>query len=105
MVNSPLYSTIASESPRAGAARTLIELLRERAVAQPDRLAYVFLGADDDEESTLTYGELDRQARGIAVALQERGIHDGRALLIYPPGLDFLAGFFGCLYAGISAVP
>src|SRR5688572_27403906 len=28
-----------------------------------------------------------------------------RALLLYPPGLDFVAGFFGCLYAGAIAVP
>jgi amino acid adenylation domain-containing protein/non-ribosomal peptide synthase protein (TIGR01720 family) len=72
---------------------------------QPNRLAYVFLRADDGEESTLTYAELDRRARGVAVALRERDIHEGRALLLYPPGLDFLAGFFGCLYAGVAAVP
>jgi len=28
-----------------------------------------------------------------------------RALLLYPPGLDFIDAFFGCLYAGVVAVP
>jgi len=53
----------------------------------------------------MSYGELDRRARAIAALLQERGIAGGRALLLYPPGLDFIAGFFGCLYAGVVAVP
>lgn len=28
-----------------------------------------------------------------------------RALLLYPTGLEFIAAFFGCLYAGVIAVP
>ena len=28
-----------------------------------------------------------------------------RALLLYPPGLDFISAFFGCLYGGVVAVP
>ena len=28
-----------------------------------------------------------------------------RALLLYPAGLDFIVAFFGCLYAGVVAVP
>jgi acyl-CoA synthetase (AMP-forming)/AMP-acid ligase II len=38
--------------------------------------------------------------------LRERGVRSGeRALLLYPPGLDFIPAFFGCLYAGVVAVP
>ena len=33
------------------------------------------------------------------------GCDGGRALLLYPPGLEFIAAFFGCLYAGVVAVP
>ncbi len=28
-----------------------------------------------------------------------------RALLLYPPGIEFISVFFGCLYAGVIAVP
>ena len=26
-------------------------------------------------------------------------------MLVFPPGLDFIAAFFGCLYAGVLPVP
>ncbi|MEM7345625.1 MAG: beta-ketoacyl synthase N-terminal-like domain-containing protein, partial [Chloroflexota bacterium] len=53
----------------------------------------------------LTYAALDQQARAIAGCLQKRGLTGERALLLYPPGLAFIAAFFGCLYAGVVAVP
>ena len=84
---------------------TLVDLLRERALRHPDRRAYTFLVDGESEEQHLTYGELDRQARAIAAQLQGLGMTGERALLLYPPGLEYIAGFFGCLYAGTIAVP
>src|SRR5215469_5262881 len=84
---------------------TLVEILRWRALQQPDRLAYTFLEDGETEEAHLTYGDLDRQARAIGALLQGLGTYGERALLLYPPGLEFIAGFFGCLYAGVVAVP
>ncbi|MBU8895090.1 amino acid adenylation domain-containing protein [Corallococcus sp. M34] len=84
---------------------TLVELLRTRARLQPDLRGFTFLVDGDSEEAHLTYAELDRKARAIAAALQARGAQGQRALLLYPPGLDYIAGFFGCLYAGVIAVP
>ncbi|HEX8720045.1 MAG TPA: condensation domain-containing protein, partial [Pyrinomonadaceae bacterium] len=84
---------------------TLVELLRQRARQRPDGRAYVFLPDEGGEETCLTYAGLDRRARAIAAALAERGAGGGRALLLYPPGLDFVEAFFGCLYAGVVAVP
>ena len=48
-------------------------------------------------------GELDQQARAIAAGLQSW--QGERALLLYPSGLEFIKAFFGCLYAGVVAVP
>jgi acyl-CoA synthetase (AMP-forming)/AMP-acid ligase II/arylsulfatase A-like enzyme/Tfp pilus assembly protein PilF/acyl carrier protein len=84
---------------------TLVDLLRERAQEHPERTAYTFLLDGEVETSRLTYGELDRQARAVAALLQERGAAGERALLLFPPGLEFVAAFFGCLYAGVVAVP
>ena len=92
--------------------QTLLGILRSRAQHQPNQRAYTFLVDGECEEIHLTYAELDQQARAIAAHLQQMGItseagtHPAeRALLLYPPGLDFIAAFFGCLYAGVIAVP
>ncbi len=84
---------------------TLVDLLRFRATQQPDRLAYTFLIDGEVEGDTFTYAQLDQKARAIAAHLQDRGVAGHRALLLYPSGLDYIAAFFGCLYAGVIAVP
>ncbi|MBG1260706.1 alpha-hydroxyketone-type quorum-sensing autoinducer synthase [Nostoc commune] len=84
---------------------TLVDLLRYRALHQKNQLAFIFLIDGEIEGSSLTYQELDRQARAIAAKLQSIGIKGERSLLLYPPGLEFITAFFGCLYAGFVAVP
>lgn len=84
---------------------TLVELLRLRASQQPDRLAFSFLGDDDDAPIAWTYSELDRRARAIGAWLTSQGGAGERVVLLFPPGLDAIAAFFGCLYAGAVAVP
>jgi amino acid adenylation domain-containing protein len=85
---------------------TLVEVLRGRAERQGEDLAYTFLLDGETAEARLTYAELDRRARGLAATLAREGIGRGaRVLLLYPPGLDYIAAFFGCLYAGAVAVP
>ena len=84
---------------------TLIDLLELRAQQLPDQRAYSFLTDGEEESATLTYHELDRQARSIAVTLKALLPECRRALLVYPPGLEYIGAFFGCLYAGIAAIP
>jgi natural product biosynthesis luciferase-like monooxygenase protein len=68
-------------------------------------VAYTFLRDGEEEEESLTYGELDRRARAVAAELHARGARGERVLLLYPPGLEFTAAFLGCLYAGAVGVP
>lgn len=82
-----------------------VELARSRANEKPDRTAYVFLQDGENESGRFSFAELDRRARAIAARLQSLGMTGERALLLYPPGLDYIEGFFGCLYAGVIAVP
>ncbi|MBH8552330.1 SDR family oxidoreductase, partial [Nostocaceae cyanobacterium CENA357] len=84
---------------------SLVELLRYRALHQPDRLAFSFLQDGEIETASLTYKELDQQVRAIAAYLQSIKATGERALLLYPSGLEFITAFFGCLYAGVVAVP
>ena len=82
----------------------LVELLQHRALHQPEQ-KYTFLLDGKTETASLTYRELDAIARSHAVRLQTLGVAGERALLLFPPGLDYLAAFFGCLYAKAIAVP
>jgi amino acid adenylation domain-containing protein/FkbM family methyltransferase len=75
------------------------------AARTPDRTAYLFLSEGEEEQDRLTYAALDARARAIAAALGRSFQPGERALLVDPPGLDFIAAFFGCLYAGLIAVP
>ncbi|HEX7942504.1 MAG TPA: fatty acyl-AMP ligase, partial [Gemmatimonadaceae bacterium] len=84
---------------------TLVHVLRTRAETHGTRLAFTYLKDGEETEDAWTYQDLDRRARRIAAALQAIGRDGDRALLVYPPGLAFVAAFFGCLYAKRIAVP
>src|SRR6185369_13837543 len=84
---------------------SLVELLQQRAASAPECVAYRFLGDGETGESLVTYGELDLRARAIGAALQAMGARGERALLLFPAGLNYIEAFFGCLYAGVIAVP
>ncbi len=85
--------------------KTLVDILCDQAERQPDERVFTFLRDRKDETEHLTYAELDQQARAIAGQLQARVKLGDRVLLLHPPGLSFIAAFFGCLYAGMIAVP
>ena len=83
----------------------LIRVLRRHADERPRQPACVHLLDGEADHANLTYSQLDRRARAIAARLQDMGLAGQSVLLVYPPGLDFISAFFGCLYAGCVAVP
>ncbi|MCC7442833.1 MAG: aminotransferase class I/II-fold pyridoxal phosphate-dependent enzyme [Bdellovibrionales bacterium] len=85
--------------------RTWIQLLRERAQSRPDFRIFTYLKDGDQDEIHITYAELDTRARSLGAALQRLNAQGERVMLFYPPGLDYIVGFFGCLYAGAIPVP
>ncbi|NEQ98900.1 MAG: fatty acyl-AMP ligase, partial [Cyanothece sp. SIO2G6] len=85
---------------------TLVDILRDRSQHLPNQVAYTFLSDGETEAGCLTYRQLETQVRAIAAYLQS-SIHPGdRVLVVYPytAGLEFIASFFGCIYAGAIAV-
>src|SRR5690606_20980094 len=84
---------------------TLSELLHLRASVSREAPAYTFVSRNLAEEACWSFAVLDRRARAVAAALQEHVRSGARAILLYPPGLDFLAAFFACIHAGVTAVP
>uniref|UniRef100_A0A8C1QQ89 Disco-interacting protein 2 homolog Bb n=1 Tax=Cyprinus carpio TaxID=7962 RepID=A0A8C1QQ89_CYPCA len=84
----------------------LTEALQWRAQTDPDHTLYVLLNAKGVAVCTATCVQLHKRAEKIAAALMERsGINIGEnVVLLYPPGIDLIAAFYGCLYAGCIPV-
>ena len=86
--------------------KTIVGIAQQRALQHPDWNYITFLEDGDDKELKLSYGELDRAAKNVAGWLQSQGLVKGdRALILLPNGLEFITIFYGCLYAGVLAVP
>jgi len=85
--------------------RTLVQSLQRRAAQTPDQVALRFLAESAEHSVVLSYRDLDQRARTIAAALQANADLGDRAVLLFPSGPDYVAAFFGCLYAGVIAVP
>ena len=83
----------------------LVQMLRRRVQELGEKTIYTYLNDGESQESRLTYCELERRALAIAAHLQSHLSPGERVLLLYPPGIDFPAAFFGCLCAGMVAVP
>ncbi|XP_017554704.1 disco-interacting protein 2 homolog C isoform X2 [Pygocentrus nattereri] len=80
----------------------LSEVLQWRAQTTPDHILYTLINSRGTVGSSLTCLQLHKRAEKIAALLFERGqLRDGdHVALVYPPGIDLIAAFYGCLYAG-----
>uniref|UniRef100_A0A8C4IFX5 Disco interacting C n=1 Tax=Dicentrarchus labrax TaxID=13489 RepID=A0A8C4IFX5_DICLA len=80
----------------------LSEVLQWRAQTTPDHVLYTLLNSRGTIASSLTCVQLHKRAEKIAGMLGERGhLQDGdHVALVYPPGIDLIVAFYGCLYAG-----
>ncbi len=85
--------------------KTLVDLLCWRGEVAPGDRGFRFLVGDEEEGERRSFAELDKRARAIGAALAEEMDPGDRALLLFPPSLDYVEAFFGCLYAGVIAVP
>src|SRR3984893_6657061 len=84
---------------------SLVTLLAYRAGTQPDERAYVFLSDRGTEEAVINFRQLHDAASALARRLTKVTQPGDRALLVFPPGLEFIVAFFGCLIARVIAVP
>ncbi|MFE0754149.1 AMP-binding protein [Inquilinus sp. NPDC058860] len=98
---------LASIAGPATDAATIQGILRLRGRSSPDAPAVSFLSYPDGQEQleTLSYARLDRRAGAVAAALLKRAAPGDRVILAHEPGLAFVEAFFGCLYAGMVAIP
>lgn len=82
---------------------SIVALLRDQAEVRPD-CRFTFVVASGDA-AAVTYRELDQRARSVAAVLSAEAQPGSRAILVYPPGLDFLIALFGAMYANVTPVP
>jgi amino acid adenylation domain-containing protein len=87
------------------AAATLVGVLSAHARTRPGRRLYTWLDDAGRETAHRTFAEMDGRARAVAARLRACAAPGDRALLLFPPGLEFAEAFLGCLYAGVTAVP
>ncbi|XP_036939172.1 disco-interacting protein 2 homolog C isoform X6 [Acanthopagrus latus] len=80
----------------------LSEVLQWRAQTTPDHVLYTLLNSRGTTAGSLTCVQLHKRAEKIAGMLAERAhLQDGdHVALVYPPGVDLIVAFYGCLYAG-----
>jgi acyl-CoA synthetase (AMP-forming)/AMP-acid ligase II len=85
--------------------KSLVEAVRFRAVNTPDETALIFLDNGERESLRLTFRQIDKRARSIALQLTAMTEPGERALLLYPSSVEFPCAFLGCLYAGVVGGP
>jgi acyl-CoA synthetase (AMP-forming)/AMP-acid ligase II len=84
---------------------SLTDILSHRARTIGNNCAYVYVPPRTTTPLELTYTGLFERATAIAARLIEQGLSGGKVLLLYPPGLEFIEAFYGCMYANVSTVP
>lgn len=91
---------------------SIIQILEERASVSDGSAAIHFFHDDagmieEAHRDSWSWKELFDRARAVALqlALKHSVTPKSRVLVVYPMGLDFMAAFYGCLYAGVIPVP
>lgn len=100
-----IYDELIAPQNLSTSPANLIDWVCRHAQHKADKTAYIFLQDGETESARITYAELHQRASAIAAQLQKQELSGERALLLYPPGFDYIEGFLACLYAGVIAVP
>ncbi|MGC3981070.1 MAG: amino acid adenylation domain-containing protein [Steroidobacteraceae bacterium] len=93
-----------TDSPDFTQVPTLVHHLRNQARSAAQQVVFRFVD-DHGEYAQLCYDSLDQQARRLAARLQALGMTGQRAVLMHPPGPEYVLALLGCFYAGVVAVP
>jgi thioester reductase-like protein len=86
---------------------SILDKLDKLADQHPDKLLYSYLDVNGDPIESYTYASFLHRAQAIAGHLLKDGRFEAgdRLLLAYPPGLEMICAFFGCVRAGLIPVP
>ncbi len=91
-------------SKRDTAFKSFADVLLDKSKNYPNKTAFEFL-KEDNTFDIITYLDLHNRAQSIAYEIRKKCKQGDRVLLLYPPSADFVIAFWGCIYAGVIAVP
>ena len=83
----------------------ILDVLRYRMEHTPDETAFIYLKDGEDDEERVTYRQLGNTASSLAVKMEDMNVTGKTALLLFPPGMEFVYSLFGCFFASVIAVP
>ena len=86
---------------------SILDQLDRLGERHPNKLLYSYLDVNGNPIESYTYASFLHRTKAIAGHLRdEHGFASGeRLLLAYPPGLEMICAFFGCVRAGLIPVP
>lgn len=84
----------------------LSEILKSRSTSTPDHILYTLVNSKQQSQSTLSCIQLHKKAERIGALLNDKLklAPSDHVALLYPPGLELVCAFYGCLYAGVVPV-
>ncbi len=86
---------------------SILSALYDWSERNPDKLLFVFLDREGRTTESYSYAQFLQRTTDIASHIQRRfPMKPGeRVLLAYPPGVEMIAAFFGCVRLGLIPVP
>ncbi|RLD43870.1 MAG: AMP-dependent synthetase [Bacteroidetes bacterium] len=84
---------------------TYIDVIKNRVKANPNHVVFRFLNDGINENESFSYQQLEIRSKALGTAMQEFAQKGERVLLLFPPGLSYVASLFACFYSGMIAVP
>ena len=84
---------------------TYIEVIKNRTIEKPSHVVFRFLSDGVNENESFTYQQLETRSKALGASMQSIGSKGDRALLLFQPGLSYIASLYACFYSGFVAVP
>ncbi len=100
-----LTKRIKKNIPIEDDSNSFIEILEKRAIKSPTQIAYTFIENGLENDNELSYESLYSRVKNIAALIQSKNLKGNAIILLYRPSLDYVVGYFACLFAGAIAVP
>lgn len=77
---------------------TYTEVIKKRVASKPDHVVFRFLSDGVNENESFSYRQLEIRAKALGASMQKVGSKGDKVLLLFQPGLSYVASLFACFY-------